>query len=170
MRKHWNMNQLADETLMDRRTLKKILSETKPATSDGKSDFYYLADFMSAYSAYVSPRESQDERENSARLLKYRADIAEVKRAKALGEVIETDAAFRFFENFIVPVKRIIELSHMTTQEKDSVFKQLSTINKEQLVNAALQQQVVTDESSDEDAEPILPAGEDSAEHVGGSL
>lgn len=56
----WTINRLADETGMDRRTVKKILTEgdAAPCDTDGKSDFYTLADFVSALIKYHKPKGS----------------------------------------------------------------------------------------------------------------
>lgn len=135
MREKWTINRLHDETLMDRRTIKKVLGETKPVESDGKSDYFHLSDFLEAWRKHLAvDRETLNLTVEQARLTAANADIAEVKRAKLRHTVIDVESVFQVWENIGVAIRRTILTSGLTEKEKDHVLNELQSLNIDALV------------------------------------
>jgi phage terminase Nu1 subunit (DNA packaging protein) len=121
----WTANSLADETGLDRRTVKKILANTAPVDVEriekGQRkdlEYYTLKDFVEALILYHRKGEGggiSDLEEEQARLTKHRANIAEMEESRMRGDLLPVDSVFGFLENVIVRVRQEI-LSVPTTR------------------------------------------------------
>src|SRR5437667_261796 len=96
MTQNWSISGLSDEIGMDRRTIKKILSETAPCDIDGKTEFYKLQDFVSALIAYHAGDEGATalEREK-VRKTSLEADLLEIEKGLAEGRGLREDFLYR---------------------------------------------------------------------------
>lgn len=135
MREKWTISRLSDETLMDRRTIKKVLGETSPIDSDGKSDFFYMADFLEA----LRRHDEVDEQAlnltmEQARLTKVNREQGEVRLAKLRHTVIDVESVFRVWENIGVAIRRTILTSGLADKEKDHILNELQSLNIDALV------------------------------------
>lgn len=138
MRERWSISKLSEETLIDRRTVAKVLSNTISGDEDGR---YYISEFIEAFRSYIKGKTGAGDLEaEKTRLTAAQADIAEVQRAKIRKEVIDTETAYQFFSNIATPIRRIIELSPLSIAEKDRAFEQLESINLEAIIQATLEQ------------------------------
>jgi phage terminase Nu1 subunit (DNA packaging protein) len=137
MREKWTISRLNDETLLDRRTIKKILGDTSPIDSDGKSEFFYLADFLEAWRRHLTEShdaESLNLTMEQARLTKVNREKAEVQLAKLRHTVIDVESVFRVWENIGVAIRRTILTSALSDKEKDHILNELQSLNIDALV------------------------------------
>lgn len=132
MTENWTINRLADETGLDRRTIKKILQDYTPTDTDGKSDFYKLADFIEAMRKHDKPEPGEGDLEaEQTRLTAVKADIAEVDRARIRNEVIETQTVFNVVESVFVAIRRTIITSGMDQDRIDACLNELRSLKIE---------------------------------------
>jgi phage terminase Nu1 subunit (DNA packaging protein) len=131
----WTVNSLSEETGLDRRTIKKILADTAPVESDGKTDFYKLSDFIKALIEYHKPKGDASEAALVAartRLTNADADIREVERARIRNEVMETETVFRVIENRDLAIRRtILTTPDLTDERKDAILRSLQQVTLE---------------------------------------
>jgi hypothetical protein len=127
MTEDWSISRLNEETGLDRRTIKKILSDTAPHDVDGKTEFYKLADFIKALQEYSRPKGDGSEtaliRERT-RLTAADADIREVERALLKGDVIKSDAFITGLQNLFIPLTRAIWTSNLSKAEKTTLINE----------------------------------------------
>lgn len=130
MAEKWSINALSDECGLDRRTIKKLLTTAEPADWDGENALYWMRDLVEAL------REKQQSEKDElikqqTRLTEVNADIAEVSRAERRNEVIETETAFRVWENIGLAVRRVILVSELDEQSKDRILTELRSLKVE---------------------------------------
>jgi phage terminase Nu1 subunit (DNA packaging protein) len=166
MREKWSISRLSDETLIDRRTIAKILGNTSPMDSDGKTAWYYLSDFIEAMRGHDKSKSASGDLEaEKTRLTAVQADIAEVERAKRRNEVIEAEAVARVWENIAVTVRRTILTSALSNAEKDHILSELKSMSLE----AILEQQEFDEEAGDSVPQLLHPTGAANGKPVGGT-
>jgi hypothetical protein len=151
MREKWTISRLNDETLLDRRTIKKILGGTAPIDSDGKSEFFYLADFLEAWRRYLTEShdaESLNLTMEQARLTKVNREKAEVQLADLRNEVIPKESIFQVWANVIISIRRTIltavgvkqcphcskDVPLLGDKEKDHILNELKSLDRDALV------------------------------------
>lgn len=166
MREKWSISRLSDETLMDRRTIAKLLGNTSPIDSDGKAAWYYLSDFMEALHGHNKSKSASGDLEvEKTRLTAVQADIAEVERAKRRNEVIEADAVGKVWENIAVAVRRTILTSALSNAEKDHILSELKSMS----IEAILEQQEFDEETGESLSKSVHPAGETNGKPMVGT-
>ena len=155
MREKWTVNRLSDETLIDRRTIGKILGNTSPIDSDGKASWYYLSDFIEAFREHIKGKSGGDLEAEKTRLTAAQADIAEVERAKKRNEVIEAEAVVKVWENIAVAIRRTILTSALSNAEKDHILSELKSMS----IDAILEQQEFDEETGESVSKPVHSTG-----------
>lgn len=131
MREKWSINRLCEETLIDRRTIKKILGNTSPIDNDGKSDFYYLSDFIEAIQSATKAKAG-----SAAELIAEKVrDTRESADGKALaneekrGIVVEIADLCRRLEPIYVAFVQIIHGSKLSDEDKAQLLERLHSIH-----------------------------------------
>ena len=134
MTRDWSINALADETGMDRRTIKKILQDVPPSDIVAENPVYRLKDFIDAIVLRERGGGEGELEKERIRKTRAEADILEVERARVRNEVIEVDVALHVIENRDVAIRRIIITSKLSKEEQDSILHELQSINIEALL------------------------------------
>jgi len=126
MKNDWTINALADETGLDRRTIKRLF------TAAGKEPPYTLRDFVEALQAGASGRSEMVKQ----RLKKLTAEarIAEAEAGKIEGSLVSAEGVFHIYANLCVSIRQVIKASGLSEVEKHEVLKQLREISIEDLI------------------------------------
>lgn len=101
-RRKWSVSALSEETLLDRRTLKKILANTAPA---GEGPVYWLSDLVQAMKGTVSET-AQRSAAALARQQEADADNAEIKRDESMKRLLDGEMVFAAWEEIVSPAKQ----------------------------------------------------------------
>lgn len=100
-----------------------------PAPTDGD---YPFADTIRGMFAYLRrEREQTPAKLAATRKATVDAELAEIELRRARNEVIETDTVFRVWETVSMAIKRVIETSKLSSQEKDAIYRELESIKTE---------------------------------------
>lgn len=166
MREKWSISRLSEETLIDRRTIAKVLGNTSPIDSDGKVDWYYLSDFVEALRGHDKKKSGAGDLEaEKTRLTAAQADIAEVERAKRRNEVIEAEAVAKVWENIAVAIRRTILTSALSNAEKDHILSELKSMS----LDTILEQQEFDEETGDPVSQSVHAPGTSNGKPMGGT-
>lgn len=116
----WTTNRLADETGMDRRTIKKILEKVEPVDHNDQSALYHLKDFLDALVSRQSG--AGDEAEllaEQTRLTKAKATREEIAMWKDQGELVSIEALVLVMSTRLAEIRRIIQTSPLAVELQD---------------------------------------------------
>lgn len=134
MLEKWSINRLAEESGMDRRTIKKRLELAEPCDFDGEDPLYHLRTFLDALMERDKGEGVTLEKERT-RLLTADADIREIDRAERRHEVVPVDLAFQVVSNMFFSIRRTIETSPLPNEQKDEIFEQMRGLKVEDFLN-----------------------------------
>jgi hypothetical protein len=150
MTQNWTINGLAEETGMDRRTIKKILSTTAPNDIDGKNEYYKLGDFVQALIAYHSDGAGGTLEKEKIRKTKLEADYLKIKIGEAEKNLIPVEFVEKAWESQMTSLRQAVMFSAMSEDAKRESLETLMQIPVDEYFSYSKEQ---SDESEAEVAE-----------------
>lgn len=130
----WSISGLAVELEVDRRTVAKRVKDLKPARSEGKIDYYRMADVVRAI--YEGENASGSLEAEKTRLTKAQADHEELKVAQLKATLIPSELVISTWQTLVVSAKA--KLLALPTKTAHAVLAANEIIE----IEAILKQQV----------------------------
>lgn len=146
MLEKWSINRLAEESGMDRRTVKKRLEKAEPCDFTPEQDpLYRLRTFLDALREHDEDGASNLDKERT-RLTKAQADQAELNLSIARNEVLPVEVAFQACSNVLFAVRRSVETcefecpkcrerQQLPNETKDAVYNEIQGFTPESIVS-----------------------------------
>ena len=123
------INALSQLTGLDRRRLKRDLGDLQPV-EDGK--VYDVSAALKRLFAAADARQSDTPEIQSERLrlLRAKAELADVELARAQKSVIDTETVARVWENLAAGIRRVVLLSPLPEADKKKICNELATVTR----------------------------------------
>jgi len=135
MNEQITISALSDLTGLDRRRLKRDLGDLRPVEGNGYDVSAALKRLFAAADARRSDTpEIQSER---LRLLRAKAELADIELVRAQKSMIDTETVARVWENLAAGIKRVVVLSPLPEADKKKICNELATVTRESYVEAA---------------------------------
>ena len=129
--KGWSIAGIVREFSFDRKTVGKIIANTKPIGKDSKGNPVYSGrSFLDAWLAYNQSDRKNVEAER-ARLLFHQANIAALDEGQKRGDLIPREQIGYVVDNVAAAVRRVIMSSKLSAREKDSVMAELKEMARQ---------------------------------------
>lgn len=128
--KGWTIADIVRLFNFDRKTVGKILANTKPLHETKNQKLFSGRSFLDAWLSFNQSARKNVEAER-ARLLFHQANIAELDEGQKRGELIPREQIGHVIDNVAAAVRRVIMNSKLTTREKDSVMAELKELAKQ---------------------------------------
>lgn len=120
------INDLSTETGLDRRTIKKLLSDTKPTAGENGAEFFDLRDLVAALRGAKDSTNAL--RTEKIRETRHRANLLELEERKARGEVLDTETVIQVWSGYLHHCRQVIRHSELSEQRKREILDQLKAV------------------------------------------
>lgn len=128
--KGWTIADIVRLFNFDRKTVGKILANTKPIHESANQKIYSGRSFLDAWLSFNQSDRKNVEAER-ARLLFHQANIAELDEGEKRKELIHRDKIGHVIDNVAAAVRRVIMNSDLAAKEKKSVMAELKEMAKQ---------------------------------------
>jgi len=126
----WTIADIVRQFNFDRKTVGKILANTKPIHESKNQKVYTGRSFLDAWLSFNQTDRKNVEAER-ARLLFHQANIAELDEGEKRKDLIHRDKIGHVIDNVAAAVRRVIMNSDLTDKEKKSVMAELKELAKQ---------------------------------------